>query len=105
MTFDKIIKEAGFEPCKFPKASLISTTVYDGKDREIHEELTYSKELFVDNINSASKFFSFLNFLEAKPVLSMNVKIDADYVVVFYNTPQVIYFRRTPTMDPLDYMV
>ena len=95
--FGTIIKEAGSRRILFPHSSKIDIVLYDSKDRKIQEEVHFSKPLFADNIYSASKFYNFLNFLEeSEPVSSMNIKIDEDYLIIFYNTPQAIFFKRTP---------
>ena len=103
MTFGKIISAAGFCPCNFPRSSNTHITLYDGKNRVL-TEAKYAKELFADNIKSAVSFFNFLCFFESKPATSMNIKIDENFVTVFYKTEQAWAFKRTPSMEPLDYM-
>lgn len=105
MKFDKIIREAGFRSCQFPKCSQIEVKLYDDEDNISSEsDIHFSKKLFADNPKSATSFFNFLCFLEKKPVMSMNVEIDEHYLIVFYKSPQAESFRRTEPMDPIDYM-
>ena len=102
MKLTTIIREAGFNPCVFPKCSQIPITVYDRKDREtMEEDLHFSKKLFADNANSATSFFNFITSLETNPVESINVKIDEFSVIVFYKTPQAIIFQRN-SLNPMD---
>lgn len=103
MLFAKIIEEAGFKSCRFPRSSSIPITLYDGKDRVL-ETAHYSKKLFAENTKSAVDFFSFLNYLEQQTVSSFNVKVDEFSVTAFYGTEQSISFKRNYSMDPLDYM-
>ena len=103
MKFAKIIEEAGFNACQFPRSSFLPVTLYDGKDRVL-DKVHYNEELFAANTMSAVNFFSFLNYLETKTVSEISVKIDEHSVIVFYGTDQAVCFRRTSSMDPLDYM-
>ena len=103
MKFGKIIEEAGFNTYQFQTAASIPITLYDRND-DVLEKVHYASELFSENTLSEVKFFNFISYLEKKPVTSMEVKIDEDYVIVFYNTNQAIHFKRTHSMEPLDYM-
>jgi len=101
--FAKIIEEAGFNSYQFQTAASIPITLYDGNEKVL-EKVHYARELFSENTRSEVNFFNFISYLEKKPVASMEVKIDENYVIAFYNTKQAISFKRTPSLDPMDYM-
>ena len=103
MTMDKIIEEAGFESCKFPRCSNITVTLFD-ENNDKCEDIHFNRNLFSENSKSERSFFNFLCFLESEPVPSMNIKIDEDYVIVFYQSPKAYSFRRSAPLDPHDYM-
>ena len=105
MKFAEIIRNAGINPEDFPKSSNIEIHLYDGKNRESTEEtVKYAKPLFEENDSSLKNFKSFLTGIEQEDVSSMNVKVDIDFVILFYKTPRSIIFPRKPSMDPMDYM-
>ena len=96
MKFAEIIREAGFTPCCFPKASQISVTLYDRNERVVKEEtIHYFQPLFVDNPQSQKNFFVFLHALEEQEhVQEMNAKIDQYVVILFYKSPDAKIFLR-----------
>lgn len=97
MTFKTIIKAARLKPNDFPNASSIPIVLYDWKDRVIPgEDVIYARDLFLGSPAGKEKFLVFLEQLEEKPVSSMNVRIDAYNVVVFYKSLDVIFFSRKP---------
>ena len=103
MKFDKIIKEAGFESCKFPRCSNIDVTLFDENDDKC-EDIHFTRHLFSENPKSKINFFNFLCFLENEPVTSMNIKMDEDFLIVFYQSPKAYPFRKSAPLDPIDYM-
>ena len=103
MKFERIIEEAGFNSYQFQTAASIPVTLYDGNE-VVLEKVHYAKELFSENTLAEINFFNFISYLEKKPVTSMEVKIDEYSVIVFYKTKQAISFKRTHSMEPLDYM-
>lgn len=100
MTLDTIIKEAGLKACQFPKASNISVEVFDGKNQRL-SEVHYIEEIFSKNEKSKVEFFNFLNYLEANMIESMKLKIDEDFVNVYYGTSS-FSFRRSQSGNPID---
>ena len=95
MTFANIIREAGGSAKSFPKASNISVTLYDGDTSIIaSESVYYDKPLFAHNRMEQSRFFKHLRELEQQPVDSMNVRIDAKCVVLYYKSPKAMFFAR-----------
>ena len=105
MKFAEIIRNAGLEVARFPNCANINIRLYDGKDRvNSAESVEYTRPLFVENPNSLNKFFNFLTGLEKENVTSMNVKVDVDSVVVFYQNPRAKVFLRKKPMNPIDYM-
>ena len=98
MKFAVILREAGLNPVKFPKSSEISVTLYDEDDLiDDRDDITFTKNLFVNNIASYEGFFQFVERLEKQDIESMNIKIDQFFVVVFYKTPNAACFpRETP---------
>jgi len=105
MRFSEIIRNAGLDVSRFPNCANIHIRLYDGKDRVSSEEsVEYVRPLFVENPNSLKQFFNFLTGLEKENVTSMNVKVDVDSVVLFYQNPRAKVFPRKKTMDPIDYM-
>ena len=91
--FATIIQEAGLNKKDYEKCSEINVTLYDEKN-EVNES-HFVEPLFSNNPDSLKKFKDFLVDLEKNPVPSMNVTIDANYVVVFYKTPNPKIFSRT----------
>lgn len=95
MKFAEIIREAGFYTDCFPKASNISVTLYDRKDRVITEAIHFAKPLFAENKTSMRNFIAFLQDLEEKDTpQEMNVKIDEYLICVFYKSPNAKVFLR-----------
>ena len=105
MKFATILREAGICERHFPISSEIEIRLFDGDDEfETQEDVHYNEPLFVNNNDSYNKFFDLADKLDFDPVMSMDIKIDKNYVIVFYGTPEQIAFRRANSMQPLDYM-
>ena len=108
MKFAVILREAGFNTNIFEKCSQIPIVLYDGKNRiDMVEDVRFVKALFVNNSGSFIDFYEFLKELENKTeeiTEPINVKIDANSVVVFYKTPHAKVFSRNQALNPIDYM-
>lgn len=105
MKFATILREAGICERHFPISSEIEIRLFDGDDElEMQEDVHYNEPLFVNSMDSYNKFFDLVDKLDSDSVISMDIKIDENYVIVFFGTPQQIAFRRAATMQPLDYM-
>lgn len=105
MKFAKIMELVGMGNLAriFTEAAEVDVFVYDGKDRIYEDDnIKFIEELFADNKESYKKFFDFVDRLNCDPVMSMDVKIDKDYVTVFYNTPASVSFRRKETLGSFD---
>lgn len=113
MKFSEIIRESGFDPESFPKASKSEVTLYGDDELNIFnndevidnsEHINFTTVLFSENPAEKENFHNFLKELEKGPVDSFNVRIDASKVTVFYKTPNPKTFSRKEPMNPLDYM-
>lgn len=106
MKFAEIIRNAGLKIEDFPKSSNMEITLYDDENRIVPEEkVTYAKPFFDENPDSLKNFESFITGLETEDISTMNVKIDADVVILFFKSSRIIIFRRkTSSMDYMDYM-
>lgn len=102
-----ILREAGVSSEDYKKCSEIPVVLYDRKDRiDSKEDIQFVEALFTHNEKSFTDFQNFLRNLENQPVLpeSLNVRIDESHVIVFYKTPNVRFFSRKKSLEPLDYM-
>ena len=112
MKLATVLREAGVCTRVFPGCSEIDIVLYDGKDRIVEDDVHYVESLFAKNIEVFDEFFDFIDELDSEAILTMNVKIDEEYVILFYKTSRAKCFRRKPVenpvgvppMDPIDYM-
>lgn len=94
--FSQIIREAGYNPEGYPKASNIVVTLYDGNDNvSDRENISFLEKLFAHNYPERRRFYQFLNRLENSSIIpSMNVMIDEKVVCLFYKTSHPKMFFR-----------
>lgn len=107
MKFAVVLREAGFSQKDFKKCAEIPITLYDRKDRiDSKEDIRFVEKLFAHNNKSFMDFYDFLKKLESQTEQpeSINVRIDEFSVIVFYKTPNIRFFSRQKSMEPLDYM-
>ena len=106
MKFAEIIRNTGLDPLKFEKSSNIPIILYDGKNRPHPQDtVKYMDPLFKENEGSLLNFKNFLSGLEKENIASMNVQVNLNSVILFYNTPRsIVFFRQIPPMEPLDYL-
>lgn len=106
MKFAEIIRNAGIKVEDFPKSSNIEIHLYDDKNRIVPgETITYAKPFFEENPYSLKNFESFITGIETEDITSMNVKIDADVVILFFKSSRIIIFRRkNSSLESMDYM-
>ena len=103
MLFAEIIREAGINCEEFKNSSYMEINLYDSKDRiSSKQSINFVEPLFKHNEGSKKNFKNFLTGFEYETIESMNVKIDADSVILFYKSPRAIVFLRVPPLNPMD---
>ena len=105
MKFATILREAGFPISEFKSIADIPLNLYDEKHRiTSNEDVHFSEKIFAKNLDSYSKFYSFLRELEENPVDSVSIMVTEYYLIVLRKAKETLFFPRTVPLYPLAYM-